>query len=67
MCVSVSLVRAESGAGGHPVALSGGGRRVLRRRSALVPQSGPQQGPARYGHGDLQAPLPGEGKDEDAV
>lgn len=55
-------LRTESGAGGHPVALPGGGRRVLRRRSALVPQSGPQQGPACYGHGDLQAPVPGEGR-----
>lgn len=62
LCVFASL-RTESGAGGHPVALSGRGRRVLRRRSALVPQSGPQQGPARYGHGDLQTSVPGEGRD----
>lgn len=53
--------RAEPGAGGHPVALPGGGCRVLRRRPALVPQPGAQQGPTRYGHGDVQAPLPGEG------
>lgn len=62
LCVFVPL-RTESGAGGHPVALPGGGRRVLRRRSALVPQSGPQQGPARDGHGDLQTSVPGEGRD----
>lgn len=57
--------RTESGAGGHLVALPGGGRRVLRRRAALVPQPGAQQRPARHGHGDLQAPLPGEGRDEE--
>lgn len=56
--------RAESGAGGHIVALPGGGRRVLRRRAALVPQPGAQQRPARHGHGNLQAPLPGEGGDK---
>ena len=59
----VVSLRAGSGAGGHPVALSGGGRRVLRRRAALVPQPGPQQGSARYGHGDLQTSLPGEGEE----
>lgn len=64
VCVFPSF-RTESGAGGHPVALPGGGRRVLRRRAALVPQSGPQQGPARYGHGDLQTSFSGEGKDRE--
>lgn len=58
-------LRTEPGAGGHLVALPGGGRRVLRRRAALVPQSGPQQGPARYGHGDLQTSVPGEGGGEE--
>lgn len=60
-------VRTEFGAGGHLVALPGGGCRVLRRRSSLVPQSGSQQGPARNGHGDLQTSVPGEGKDENEL